>query len=82
VHVVTDSTYTRDGFAAGLRPGTKHPGLWAAFAAFRRYGFVITCHWLPRETSALNVFADSLARAARLQAAHAATLAPPAGEGP
>jgi hypothetical protein len=40
--------------------------LWQIFAIFERYGLCLRWHWREREDVALNVYADALSKAARL----------------
>lgn len=65
VHVVTDSQYcaTQGEVADGLMEANA--GLWAAVAALRREGVVITWHHIKREDAALNSFCDKLSKVAR-----------------
>jgi ribonuclease HI len=66
VHVVTDSEYVQKTGSSLPSLPAKNAGLWLAFDAFRRRGFVLTWHWRRRATCALNVYADRCAGAARL----------------
>ena len=65
IHVVTDSQYcvTQGEVAAGLM--NKNALLWAAVAAMRREGLVVTWHHIHRDDAALNSFCDELSKIAR-----------------
>jgi hypothetical protein len=66
VHIATDAEYIRD-IGQGKRKVCLSLELWNVFMAhFRRLGFGVHWHWLPRETLALNAWADKTSRDCRL----------------
>ncbi len=66
VHIVTDSDYCRRTGNSSSRTMEKNAGLWTTFDAFRRHGFVLYWHWIPREDCDLNRFCDKLSKMERL----------------
>lgn len=66
VHIVTDSDYCRKTGNSPVRTMSKNAGLWAAFDAFTRHGFVLHWHWIPREDCDLNRYCDKLSKMERL----------------
>ena len=66
VHIITDSDYCRQMGSSGKRGQVKNAALWAAFDVFRRQGFVLFWHWIPRASCGLNEYSDSLSKLARL----------------
>lgn len=67
-YVVTDSQHTANLFQDGARKPIT-PGVWSAFQAYARLGFVLNARWLRRELASANRIADRLSRTARLAAA-------------
>jgi ribonuclease HI len=66
VHIITDSQYCRDTGASRAGGQAKNGGLWSAFTAFQRQGFVLHWHWIRRATCGLNEYCDDLGRLARI----------------
>lgn len=66
VHIVTDSEYCKNMGNSRNRLGIKNAALWAAFDVFRRQGFILQWHWIPRQSCALNRHCDTISRLARL----------------
>lgn len=65
VHILTDSEYCRQAGASGGVGAGTNAGLWAAFGAFARLGFVLHWHHIPRNSCGLHEFADSVSKLAR-----------------
>lgn len=66
VHIITDSDYCRFmGNSFKGKSKVKNPALWSAFEIFKRYGFVLFWHWIPRASCDLNIYCDDLSRMAR-----------------
>lgn len=65
IHIVTDSQVVA---TAGNRPESRraHQELWAAFDEYRKRGFALTFHFVPREKVDLNILVDEVSRRARL----------------
>lgn len=64
VHIVTDSEYCRNTGRAGVGVG-KNAGVWAAFTAFLRRGFVLHWHWMGRGGCDLNIYCDAVSKMVR-----------------
>ena len=66
VHVITDSQYCQTTGSLSSKGHLKKNGvLWAAFDIFARQGILLHWHWLPRESTELNKYADKLSKLAR-----------------
>lgn len=65
IHLITDSQYCRDTGESDKAVRQRNAGLWAIFDAFKRRGFVITWHWVRRESIGLNWYTDMLSKLAR-----------------
>lgn len=65
IHIVTDSQIIA---TAGNNPESRrsHQELWAAFDEYRKRGFILTFHFVGRDTVDMNVLADEVSRQARL----------------
>lgn len=66
VHVLTDCEVLRNTARQSTSKRTNK-SLWYFFGALQRELGAITFHWLPRETTALNQFADRAAKKGRKQ---------------
>lgn len=66
IHILTDSSYTaNEGEKLSAITMHKNTALWAAFSFLEHRGLRLHWHWIRRETVDLNLFADSLSKAAR-----------------
>lgn len=65
VHIITDSTYAKNLGNSTQRPSVNS-ALWSAFKDFERDGMRLHWHWLERESTQLNSFADILSKESRL----------------
>jgi ribonuclease HI len=64
-HVITDSSYVRNQGEKDYRNPGCHELLWSSLSMMSRLGIDLHWHWIPRQSAALNVYADALAGAAR-----------------
>jgi ribonuclease HI len=64
IHVLTDSELVAKS-GNGQQARKRNGELWWMLDAFRRKGFKIRFHWIPRDTIDLNRFADLLAGKSR-----------------
>lgn len=77
IHIITDSEYCEQLGQNGSTNAKRNHLLWSVMELIKRQGYVLHWHHVPRETVALNIYADLLSKAARLQIkggkAHATT---------
>lgn len=67
IHIITDSEYVQQrGSREQSVLSGAHSVLWAAIEMLSRRGFVITWHWIERETYALNSFVDTMSKLGRV----------------
>lgn len=65
VHIITDSMYVKNLGDASSSP-KANSAIWAMFRDFKRGGLILHWHWMERESTDLNRFADALSKTARL----------------
>jgi ribonuclease HI len=77
IHIITDSEYVKTRGENGNVGSKRNHIMWSVLDLIKRQGYVMHWHHVPRDTVALNMYADLLSKAARLQIkggrAHAAT---------
>jgi hypothetical protein len=68
VYIITDSQHVAEKGNVGLGAGSSIANciLWDAFSLISRQGIRLHWCWAPRSTVGLNIYADSVSRAARL----------------